>query len=199
MPRRPAIGVFSVPISKPRYTAVESQLMISPWCRSATASASALLPVAVGPRIARTRGLRMIRHGPGVDGPFHRHRHIGNEPVPLHLRDEPPDPGAELDAFGVELNLRAELSVALLVLELIALDVALQVSERLPERAARRRGAAIRAVLRRGRLGRRQLRLGFLWRRIVLRLRSGGGVGRGPLPPRYLLRQLLDAFRSVAA
>src|SRR5437773_1707424 len=61
MPRRPAIGIFSVPISKPRYTAVESQLTISPLCRSATASASALLPVAVGPRIARTRGLGMDR------------------------------------------------------------------------------------------------------------------------------------------
>ena len=48
---------MSVPMSKPRYTAVESQLMISPWQRSAIASASALLPVAVGPRMATTSGL----------------------------------------------------------------------------------------------------------------------------------------------
>ena len=43
-------------MSKPRYTAVESQLMISPPKRSASASASALLPVAVGPRTATTDG-----------------------------------------------------------------------------------------------------------------------------------------------
>src|SRR5689334_8472360 len=39
-------------MSKPRYTAVESQLTISPPNRSAIASASALLPVAVGPTTA---------------------------------------------------------------------------------------------------------------------------------------------------
>src|SRR5262249_15385700 len=54
MPRRSASGSLSVPMSKPRYTAVESQLTISPPYRSAIASASALLPVAVGPRIATT-------------------------------------------------------------------------------------------------------------------------------------------------
>src|SRR5262245_61764389 len=52
MPRRSAAAILSVPMSKPRYTAVESQLTISPLNRSATASASALFPVAVGPRIA---------------------------------------------------------------------------------------------------------------------------------------------------
>ena len=36
--------------------AVESQLTISPWKRSARAMPSALLPVAVGPRIATSRG-----------------------------------------------------------------------------------------------------------------------------------------------
>src|SRR3954464_13049717 len=40
-------------MSNPRYTAVESQLMISPPCLSARLMPSALLPVAVGPRIAR--------------------------------------------------------------------------------------------------------------------------------------------------
>ena len=44
-------------MSKPRYTAVESQLTISPPYRSASARPSALLPVAVGPRIATARGL----------------------------------------------------------------------------------------------------------------------------------------------
>jgi len=48
---------LSVPMSKPRYTAVESQLMISPPNRSASARASALLPVAVDPSTASTRGL----------------------------------------------------------------------------------------------------------------------------------------------
>src|SRR3979490_2151710 len=57
MPRRSATAILSVPMSKPRYTAVESQLMISPPNRSASASASALLPVAVDPRTATTSGL----------------------------------------------------------------------------------------------------------------------------------------------
>src|SRR6185503_8165478 len=56
MPRRPSTDTLSVPMSKPRYTAVESQLMISPPCRSASASPSALLPDAVGPRTATTSG-----------------------------------------------------------------------------------------------------------------------------------------------
>src|SRR5688572_7546520 len=56
MPRRCSIGSLSVPMSKPRYTAVESQLMISPWQRSAIARLRALLPEAVGPSTARTRG-----------------------------------------------------------------------------------------------------------------------------------------------
>src|SRR5438477_4920651 len=43
-------------MSKPRYTAVESQLMISPPNRSASARARALLPVAVDPRMATTSG-----------------------------------------------------------------------------------------------------------------------------------------------
>ena len=38
-----------------------------------------------------------------------RHRRIGNEPVALDLRDEAANPRTELDAFGVELNLGAEL------------------------------------------------------------------------------------------
>ena len=58
MPRRSAIGTLSVPISKPRYTAVESQLMISPPRRRASSMPSALLPVAVGPRMARIGGRR---------------------------------------------------------------------------------------------------------------------------------------------
>src|SRR6266581_115508 len=57
MPRRACSEILSVPMSKPRYTAVESQLMISPLSRSATASASALFPVAVGPRTATTEGV----------------------------------------------------------------------------------------------------------------------------------------------
>src|SRR5256885_12011956 len=55
MPRRSTGATLSVPMSNPRYTAVESQLMISPPKRSATASPTALFPVAVGPRIAISR------------------------------------------------------------------------------------------------------------------------------------------------
>ena len=54
MPLREAIGTLSVPMSNPLYTAVESQLTISPRTRSANARAKALLPVAVGPTIAMT-------------------------------------------------------------------------------------------------------------------------------------------------
>src|SRR5687767_2833325 len=56
MPRRSASGTLSVPISNPRYTAVESQLMISPPRRVASSMPSALFPVAVGPRMARMGG-----------------------------------------------------------------------------------------------------------------------------------------------
>src|SRR5712692_1149767 len=56
IPRRLARAILSVPMSNPRYTAVESQLTISPRYRSASAKASALFPVAVGPRIATTVG-----------------------------------------------------------------------------------------------------------------------------------------------
>src|SRR4051794_10164175 len=66
MPRRSAAAILSVPMSKPRYTAVESQLMISPSNRSAIPSASALLPVAVGPRTATALALftvALVRHG----------------------------------------------------------------------------------------------------------------------------------------
>src|SRR3982751_1148458 len=56
MPRCSCGGTLSVPMSKPRYTAVESQLTISPLKRSASAIPSALLPVAVGPTIATSRG-----------------------------------------------------------------------------------------------------------------------------------------------
>src|SRR5688572_14676550 len=58
MPCRSWTDTLSVPMSKPRYTAVESQLMISPRRVAASASARALFPVAVGPRIATTGGLR---------------------------------------------------------------------------------------------------------------------------------------------
>src|SRR5688572_13235175 len=58
MPRRSPGGTLSVPMSKPRYTAVESQLMISPPRRSASSMPSALVPVAVGPRMASIGGRR---------------------------------------------------------------------------------------------------------------------------------------------
>src|SRR5262245_53643724 len=54
-------------MSKRRYTAVESQLIISPLSRWASAMPSALLPVAVGPTMATTRGCRIS--GPRVPAP----------------------------------------------------------------------------------------------------------------------------------
>src|SRR5207344_1125228 len=52
MPRCASGDSLSVPMSIPRYTAVESHATISPPNASASASASALLPVAVGPTTA---------------------------------------------------------------------------------------------------------------------------------------------------
>ena len=52
-----------MPMSKPRYTAVESQLMISPRWRSASSMPSVLLPEAVGPRIARIGGDEELDNG----------------------------------------------------------------------------------------------------------------------------------------
>ena len=66
----------------------------------------------------------------------------GNQPVALDLRDEAPNPRPEFDALGVELNVRTELAAAALrVVELIALDVALKVSQRVAERRPRRAAA----------------------------------------------------------
>jgi hypothetical protein len=42
-------GILSVPISKPLYTCIESQLMISPLRCSASLIAMSLFPTAVGP------------------------------------------------------------------------------------------------------------------------------------------------------
>jgi len=68
---------------------------------------------------------------------LHHHRGGWNEPVPLHLRDEAPDPRAELDALGIELNGRAELTgSALRVVELVGFDVSLKIFERVAERTA---------------------------------------------------------------
>src|SRR5688572_18591171 len=55
MPRCSAGGTLSVPMSMPLYTAVESQAMMTASNRAAIASASALLPVAVGPTTATAR------------------------------------------------------------------------------------------------------------------------------------------------
>src|SRR3982751_6405367 len=63
MPRCSCGGTLSVPMSKPRYTAVESQLTISPLKRSASAIPSALLPVAVGPTTATRRGRVLTARG----------------------------------------------------------------------------------------------------------------------------------------
>ena len=58
MARRSSIDTLSVPMSNPRYTAVESQLMISPLKRLASASARALFPLAVGPEDGDDNGFR---------------------------------------------------------------------------------------------------------------------------------------------
>src|SRR5204862_2187144 len=88
----------------------------------------------------------------------HRHRGIRDEPVALHLGDEAPDPGTELDAFGVELDFRAELSAtAALVFEGFALRVSLQVAQCVAERSAGGRRSAVGPVLRGRRAVRRHL------------------------------------------
>src|SRR4030095_13601595 len=101
---------------------------------------------------------------------------VGNEPVALHLRDEPPNPRTELDAFGVELNLRPELAAAGLVVERFALDVLLEVAERVAERSARRRASRVRSLRRNGtrRELERRLRFRYLHRvRRLIRIRGG--------------------------
>ena len=80
--------------------------------------------------------------------PLQRHRRVGHEPVALHLGDEAAQPRPELDALGVELDRRVELVAAVRVVELLILRVAMQVPQRLAERAA---GGGRRA--RRGLLG----------------------------------------------
>src|SRR5678815_4857164 len=67
MPRCSAVGTLSVPMSMPRYTAVESQAMMTPSNREAIASASALLPVAVGPTTATAR-IASVRNRDGRAG-----------------------------------------------------------------------------------------------------------------------------------
>src|SRR5262245_53221574 len=52
MPRRSSTPSLSVPMSMPRYTAVESQETTSPLNCSASSRPSALLPDAVGPTTA---------------------------------------------------------------------------------------------------------------------------------------------------
>src|SRR5262245_50954521 len=53
--RRSARDALAVPMSMPMYTCCESQLTTSPPRRCARARPSALLPEAVGPRMARKR------------------------------------------------------------------------------------------------------------------------------------------------
>jgi hypothetical protein len=74
--------------------------------------------------------------------PPHRHRRHRHEPVAADLRDEAADPRAELDALGIELNRRPEAAAALLVAELILLDIPLEIPERVAERSAGRRTLA---------------------------------------------------------
>jgi hypothetical protein len=62
------VDSLSVPMSKPRYTAVESQLMISPRQRSATVKDSVLLPVAVAAEDGDQDWVRGSGFGFGVVG-----------------------------------------------------------------------------------------------------------------------------------
>src|ERR1700728_2803922 len=63
MPRCWAAGTLPVPISKCRYTCVESQTRISPPRRSARSIPNADFPEAVGPRITTSRASSLIRPG----------------------------------------------------------------------------------------------------------------------------------------
>src|SRR5207244_3973266 len=75
------------------------------------------------------------------DVPLLRHRGVRDEPVALHLRDEPANPRPELDALRVELDFRTELSAAALVVERFTLHVTLQIAQRVAERSAGRPAA----------------------------------------------------------
>ena len=57
--RSAALGL-AVPMSMPRYTKAESTLTISTGQRAAMASAAAVLPLAVGPAMARQVGARKV-------------------------------------------------------------------------------------------------------------------------------------------
>ena len=58
------------------------------------------------------------------------HGGVRDEPVPLHLRHEAPDPRAELHALGIKLNRRSGIGLASLrIVERLVLDVLLQVSQ----------------------------------------------------------------------
>ena len=67
--------------------------------------------------------------------PFHDHRRLRDEPVALHLRDEPPQPGAEVDALAVELNQSLRIAAALYVVERLLLRVPIEIAQRVPEHA----------------------------------------------------------------
>src|SRR5205823_4370050 len=121
-------------------------------------------------------------------------------------RDESPDPGSELHAFGVELQ-RAELGSAGAagILELLAWHVALQVAERISKRpSARRRPAIGGIVLRLLRWRVERVRRLRIWRFDVrllcllpLRRFRCGPLSTGLL--RWRRWRGFDALRRVAA
>ena len=102
-------------------------------------------------RLDRARaGDREVRQGAVLvdverddDVPAHRHHGHRNQPVPLDLLDEPADPRTEFTPLGVELNGRTERPAALRVLELIRLDVAIEVAQRVAERPSGRARAVL--------------------------------------------------------
>ena len=73
------------------------------------------------------------------DMSVHRPDGVRDEPVATDLRDEPAEPGAELDPLGVELDVRTETAgVATVVAEGLALDTLTQVFDRLTKQPVRR-------------------------------------------------------------
>src|ERR1700730_615309 len=82
MSRRSAKLGFVVPMSKPRYSCVESQATTSPPSRSASHTPSADLPEAVGPTTA-TRGSRDLSGLIGTGGEASERTGIGAQTKPV--------------------------------------------------------------------------------------------------------------------
>ena len=130
------------------------------------------------------------------DVPAHRHRRVGNEPVPPDLRDEAAEPGPELDALRIELDRRGEVLIraTLGIRELILLRVlcTLRIASAITP-ATGPRGVCLSAA--RGRSRRESLAASAPVESLVPVVGGVGcGAGSGVAPAR--LRRAMASIRS---